>query len=393
MPRKQKPDTTQDQHNPIDSLFYFRTSVGKQLNEILVEQKISKAEFAEKTGISRPTINKILSGEIDNRKTFETHLKKIMKSMNLTSSSFASPKRLSTAEHILAIMEAQNIDTAYLAKKMGCDEKTVISWITAKSEPTKKQLSNLATILNTSTNALTGDSFFPPQLSILDDFISKNNESDIKPSGFYGHIGIKLPHREHILWFPVTVSAMQSAYRDLQINKFVVIPCLNNRLLLANTDNIEKYVFLDDAVDAYHDWELETIDFGDIPLEHFRIFEALADDMDDIPIDLDEFDQSLVERIRNHIKEENWDADYLRKITEYSTIHYRSGNSEDLLIENYSDIASKIEWIYCEEDMDIGRTLVITNDETEELISIENLSLLTIPLLKIDAALTENWDE
>ena len=62
----------------LEDLFDRRSPVGTRLEQILMEKKCTKAELSKKTGVSRPTIDKVLSGTITSKKNYETHMSKIM---------------------------------------------------------------------------------------------------------------------------------------------------------------------------------------------------------------------------------------------------------------------------------------------------------------------------
>ena len=44
----------------------------------------TKVSFAAKADISRPTLDKLLNGSIDNKSSFDRHLQKILKLLNMT---------------------------------------------------------------------------------------------------------------------------------------------------------------------------------------------------------------------------------------------------------------------------------------------------------------------
>lgn len=52
----------------LEDLFDRRSPVGTRLEQILMEKKCTKAELSKKTGVSRPTIDKVLSGTITSKK-------------------------------------------------------------------------------------------------------------------------------------------------------------------------------------------------------------------------------------------------------------------------------------------------------------------------------------
>lgn len=68
----------------VDDLFEQRSLVGAKLKDCLKERGYTKISFAKLTDISRPTLDKILSGEINNKSTFNKHLGKILSALNLS---------------------------------------------------------------------------------------------------------------------------------------------------------------------------------------------------------------------------------------------------------------------------------------------------------------------
>ena len=68
----------------LEDLFDRRSPVGTRLEQILMEKKCTKAELSKKTGVSRPTIDKVLSGTITSKKNYETHMSKIMNYLQIT---------------------------------------------------------------------------------------------------------------------------------------------------------------------------------------------------------------------------------------------------------------------------------------------------------------------
>lgn len=68
----------------FNNLFEQRCLVGKKLKDILRNYGFSKVSFSKKADISRPTLDKILNGEIDNKSTFDKHLHKILSVLNMT---------------------------------------------------------------------------------------------------------------------------------------------------------------------------------------------------------------------------------------------------------------------------------------------------------------------
>lgn len=67
----------------FDELFEMRKLAGVKLKDYIRSNGFSKVAFCKKTEISRPTLDKILNGEIDSKSTFDKHLNKILTTLNI----------------------------------------------------------------------------------------------------------------------------------------------------------------------------------------------------------------------------------------------------------------------------------------------------------------------
>ena len=68
----------------FDELFEQRSLVASKLKDCMRDKGYTKVSFAKKAEISRPTLDKLLSGGIDNKTTFDRHLQKILKMLNMS---------------------------------------------------------------------------------------------------------------------------------------------------------------------------------------------------------------------------------------------------------------------------------------------------------------------
>jgi len=68
----------------FDELFEQRGLVASKLKDCIRDSGYTKLSFASKANISRPTLDKLLNGSIDNKSTFDRHLQKILKLLNMT---------------------------------------------------------------------------------------------------------------------------------------------------------------------------------------------------------------------------------------------------------------------------------------------------------------------
>lgn len=68
----------------FDNLFEQRVLVAEKLKNCIRDMGYTKVSFSKETDISRPTLDRLLSGTIDNKSTFEKHLQKILFVLNMT---------------------------------------------------------------------------------------------------------------------------------------------------------------------------------------------------------------------------------------------------------------------------------------------------------------------
>ena len=68
----------------IELLFENRKSIGENLLNIIKDNGYTKSSFSKLTSISRPTLDKLIKGEVDNLTTFKTHIEKILESLDMT---------------------------------------------------------------------------------------------------------------------------------------------------------------------------------------------------------------------------------------------------------------------------------------------------------------------
>ena len=85
----------------FDELFEQRSLVASKLKDAIRDMGYTKVSFASKADISRPTLDRLLNGSIDNKRSFDRHLQKILRLLNMTVEDLmlyhSVPKKVSTA--------------------------------------------------------------------------------------------------------------------------------------------------------------------------------------------------------------------------------------------------------------------------------------------------------
>lgn len=74
----------------FDTLFEQRISVGKKLKDYIRNSGFTKVSFSQNTGISRPTLDRLLDGTVDSKSTFDKHLQKVLNTLNMTADQLLS---------------------------------------------------------------------------------------------------------------------------------------------------------------------------------------------------------------------------------------------------------------------------------------------------------------
>ena len=67
----------------MELLFENRKLTGEKILNIIKDNGYTKSSFSRLTDISRPTLDKLIKGEVDSLATFKTHVQKILESQNM----------------------------------------------------------------------------------------------------------------------------------------------------------------------------------------------------------------------------------------------------------------------------------------------------------------------
>lgn len=112
----------------FDDLFEQRSLVGAKLKDCMRNAGYSKVALCRKSDISRPTLDRILSGAIDNKSTYIKHLGKILDTLEMSVDEFFWSR---TTPNMVDVVYSQNAPADYVM-----------------SEKAKKQYDLLMDVLN-----------------------------------------------------------------------------------------------------------------------------------------------------------------------------------------------------------------------------------------------------
>lgn len=388
----------------INELYLKRSVIGAKLEQIMEVRKINKIELSKMSNVSRPTIDKILSGMIKNETNYEKHITKIIKALDLTPNMILG-NTFNKDCKVRVIKSAMNISNESIAEKTKINLERLRE-IESGAEATIWELRAIAMCCSVGTKDILGKNYFETQVANTDEalYLDEDNEH-IRLSRYWGLVGILLINRKKYLWFPITESTHMKILKMLD-NDFIVIPCLNNKVLTLNMQNVKEIVFLDEQAeyDANEDITQDTegyVDRGKYPLV---IYENLND------IDggyLKEYEDYIKNIIKVHGLESEkgtdtngdlYDEDKLTKFCLDSKLYFKDGESKTIAIDftMKESISKLIMDIYECTNFTLDIKRIYYTDEvtkTEKYINLQHISMIVTPLLLIEDAIIKKINQ
>lgn len=364
-------------------LFDLRENVGAKVATIMEEKKITKVELCRKTGISRPTLDKMLSGKITNKTNYDKHLQKIMKELKVTTEFLVGNIEKNRTRTIRQLM-SRSIDEISKATEISVER---LKSIESGGQASIKEWRDIAVVLGTGVNILNNKNFFSSQISEMSLLLEKKGEdnSNGRISGFWGHVGILPVNAPKYKWYPITLDTAKFIQQDMN-NQCMVIPCMDNKVLYLNTDNINRIVLLDEAcsppVDL--DWSFKEGE-GEIPLV---VYESLEDysmgKMQDMSPRFTDYIHAIIE-------DNKWDDDSVNSIINGITIYYTDGRVEcdEIVFDEYENVSELVADTYEYSDYIIQDEMIYFTgyDERKNNIRLKNVAMIELPLIKTEHAI------
>ena len=379
----------------IDDLFDLRNVVGKKLEQLLDSRSLTKRSVCAGAGISRPTLDKILSGELTNKTNFEKHLSKLLSYLQLTPNEL-----MGNVDHpytrAVQLRQALNIDLERLSKISGIPLEECQK-IEAGIDVPLSELRDIAAVLSTSVSALLGQYYFQPTCAFPEVTMYCDDDNLNSPGGFWGHFGVLLQGCDKFMWFPITDYTRNLIYQSQEMD-YMAIPCMDNSVLLINNHAVLEMTLLDDFFDEPYnmDWDYDVSN-GEIPPV---IYEAFDDYMeykgsDENPGSFN-LSEKLIVAIDRMIAEYDIDPDKFSRELNAITIYFSNGTvrKHSLSMEDRNDITYAVTSIYEGNDLLDGRMVRFqTLDEADTFVNFQNVSMIKLPLAKIEKAIWRNHQD
>ena len=376
----------------INDLFNFRNVVGCKLTQIIDKRGYTKSGVCTGAGISRPTLDKLLNGDVTNKINFEKHLSKLLAYLSLSPGELmggiANP--FTGAKHL---RQAYRLDLSELSQMTGLSIEE-LQKIEAGEEVPLEDLRDVAACLGTSVRGVLGNGYFQTQISTMDLLFPNDPTTINSPGGFWGHLGILLNGQQKYLWFPITAYTRNLIDQN-RTEKYWAIPCMDNSLLIINCANIAALTLLDDACDqpADMDWDY-TVSNGEIPNVVYETFNDYLEykNSDGSPTDFG-LSKTLADAIEDLIAKEKIDPEKFCADLYTATILFANGRTQTLALsdDDSDDLAITVSQIYESGEL-FGEDLVEIDslDGTETLINFKNISMIKFPLALTEDIIADN---
>lgn len=380
-----------------ENLFDMRSNVGTKLEQLLKERNYTKAQLCKETGVSRPTINKILAGTITSKANYIRHISKILDCLQITPDMLMGNRSTIIENHLHVIRKAMRAKSEEIAEFAGISKARLFA-IESGEEATIAELRDIALFLSVGTRCILGEGAFDNQIAIMDDFLSSVESKQFgKGCGFWGHIGILPCGSTEYQWYPISTNAKSRVYRQMQLVDRLVVPCMNNKLLLLNLSNIKQILLLDEACDepGFANWD-PKVDCGDIPQV---IYEALNDYLDyaeyGVDRDPDVMSDRFFDVMKSIVEEKAWDEESFFKMDQIKLL-YKDGTTtktdfdavqSDLLID-------AIDTLYNYENDEFVEDMLIYSDlnGTEIIVNMREIAFIELPLIKTEDAICDRMN-
>ncbi len=389
----------------VDKLFDRRSVVGAKLSLILDERGYTKTEICRQAGISRPTFDKLLAGTLTSKTNYEKHIEKILTCLALTPDMLLG-SATDCRNKMRVIRNKRDMTMERLAQLTGISQEQLQKMERGESE-TEAELREVALFLGVSTNVLSGRYFFAPQIAMPDFHLDHRGERD-GCSGFWGHVGILAEHSERYHWYPITSDTRDMIYERMK-GRYLLIPCMNNKVILLCMNHVKKIMFLDDDCDTPSgvNWD-EGVNCGEIPL---AAYEAMTDYDDSGKENRDcgkengdcgeHGNCSCLGKMNEYLellaRENRWTEDQIKILLNETGIYYADGQKETVFIDFCSSQALNdlVVMLYdFWEEPDMEEICPFTDwGGAEHLLNMKQVSLVEFPLLELENAICDFLEE
>ena len=228
----------------FSDLYRRQKLVGARLCSIIADRDISKISLSNGTGISRPTLNKLLDGKMENETNYSTFMGKVCCYLDLSADELLAHIKNPYVQ-VESLCSLTKIDEERLCKECGMTRER-LQEIKAGGAVSVAEIRDIALSLEVSTFDILGLSPFKPQTALPPKHFWASDEPNSDDYCHWGYVGIMVNGKT--TWHPITRATAFCIDSWLE-EELVTIPCLDNILLFVNTHNAEAVYLTTELTD------------------------------------------------------------------------------------------------------------------------------------------------
>lgn len=382
----------------MDLLFNTRDVVGSKLEQIIHTRGYTKSGVCAGANISRPTLDKLLNGEVTNKTNFEKHITKLLAHLSLTPSELMG-NIIHPFTNAKSLRKALRIELEDLSRISGVSVETLKKLDSGEDVPLE-DLRDIALCLGTGVRGVLGDGYFQTQIAHLDDFVDNDPTTIHSPGGYWGHLGLRLKGQDNYMWFPITAFT-RNLIDQVKRREFMAVPCMDNSLLLIHCEAIEELFFLDDASDRPYsmDWG-DDISQGEIPaimyeaFEDYTSYKEYSDDPSEVGLS-----KKLIAAMDAFVSNKSLEAiDFLYELHN-ATVFFTSGRTNTYHLcfdtsDDSIDLTFTVRSIYETGSLfDDDIICLSCDDGFQSFLHLKNTALIKLPLAFVQDLIKQDFDE
>ncbi len=363
-------------------------------SNLLTTVCIKKFVF-EGDGISRPTLDKLIAGDVTNKINFEKHMTKLLAFLSVTPNELLGgiDNPYNQARNLRDIL---HLNLEELSHKSGVSIEN-LKKIEAGENVPLADLRDVAMMLGTSVLGLLGNNYFQTTVNSFSYIINENAQTIRSVGGFWGYFGILLNGQSKYKWFPITAFTRNLICQNTD-NEYMVVPCMDNSLLIINNKNIKEIALLDDCCDepVDMDWDYNGSS-GGIPKV---IYEAFDDyyGYKECGIKLSDCNMSpeFAMMMNKFVASNNIDLDAFNHKLNSITVIYADGSVKEHGFTYYEDCEAFCDIRYLYETGNLLGNSMLSFEDDDELnffVNMKNVSMIKLPLAKTEEYICRDLEE
>lgn len=289
--------------------------------------------------------------------------------------------------------EYNRLTQAELAEHLGTTQQTIARWESGKAEPNLAALRDLAICLHTTVDNLLGrEPILEHQTTNPLSWLTGDK------SGYWGNIGLHLPHSKFSTWYPITTSTMERLFGELQSVEtatWISFQTLNNKMVICRPTTLHAFTFLDEAEDEVDgDWEVGPDEIEGLPQEIYECLEYLMWRGLGGGSEEEEFSDNLIACTEDIIKEYQLNEDRLMQMCVKTRITHTDGTSR-LLYASSKQLADIMFYFDIGIDSTGSKMLHLDDNDGDHsvFVSLDLISRLEVPLIALKKGLEKQAAE